>query len=113
LYKTRCFIHSQYVSQVHFRSRTSTLEGTTASTWVTVHATEDYSIKYERNSKIKYGIDAQGYSRENLPMTKSDAYVDASFAGDVDTHRSTTGYVFKISGGPVSWQSHMQTCGTI
>ena len=35
--------------------------------------------------------------------------MDASFAGDVDTRRSTTGYVFKISGGPVSWQSRMQT----
>ena len=42
-------------------------------------------------------------------MTELDAYVDASFAGDVDTRRSTTGYVFKISGGPVSWQSRMQT----
>ena len=36
-------------------------------------------------------------------------YVDASFASDEDTRRSTTGYVFKISGGPVSWQSRMQT----
>ena len=37
-------------------------------------------------------------------MTELDAYVDASFAGDVDTRRSTTGYVFKILGGPVPWQ---------
>ena len=36
-------------------------------------------------------------------------YVDASFAADLDTRRSTTGYVFKIAGGPVSWQSRMQT----
>ena len=35
--------------------------------------------------------------------------MDASVAGDVDTRRSTTGYVFKISGGSVSWQSRMQT----
>jgi hypothetical protein len=36
-------------------------------------------------------------------------YVDASHAADVDTRRSTTGYIFFISGGPVSWQSRMQT----
>ena len=34
---------------------------------------------------------------------------DASNAGDEDTRRRTTGYMFKICGGPVSWQSRMQT----
>ena len=42
-------------------------------------------------------------------MSDFKCYVDASFAEDLDTRRSTTGYVFKIAGGPVSWQSHMQT----
>ena len=74
-----------------------------------LYATKDYCIKYERNPEVIDGIDAQGYSRGFLPLTELDAYVDASFAGDVDTRRSTTGYVFKISGGPVSWQSRMQT----
>jgi hypothetical protein len=46
-------------------------------------------------------------------LTEFDAYVDASFAEDVDTRQSTTGYVFKISGGPVSWQSRMQTSVTL
>ena len=36
-------------------------------------------------------------------------YVDASHASDIDTRRSITGYIFFISGGPVSWQSRMQT----
>jgi hypothetical protein len=36
-------------------------------------------------------------------------YVDAIFAADQVTRRSTTEYVIKIAGGPVSWQSRMQT----
>jgi hypothetical protein len=37
----------------------------------------------------------QGYSRGVLLLTELDAYVDASFAEDVHTRRSTTGYVFQ------------------
>jgi hypothetical protein len=36
-------------------------------------------------------------------------YDDASHAADVDTQRSTTRYIFFISGGPLSWQSRMKT----
>ena len=74
-----------------------------------LYVTKDCCIKYERNPDVTDGIDAQGYSRGFLPLTELDAYVDANFAGDVDTRRSSTGYVFKILGGPVSWQSRMQT----
>ena len=35
-------------------------------------------------------------------------YVDADFAGDIDNRRSTTGYVFTLAGGPVSWKSTLQ-----
>ena len=45
-----------------------------------------------------------------LPMvTDFSCYVDARHASDIDTRRSITGYIFFISGGPVSWQSRMQT----
>ncbi|XP_038974968.1 secreted RxLR effector protein 161-like [Phoenix dactylifera] len=37
-----------------------------------------------------------------------EGFVDANFAGDLDTRRSTTGYVFNIFSGPISWRSTLQ-----
>ena len=36
-------------------------------------------------------------------------YVDSNFAGDLDKKKSTTGYVFTLAGGAVSWVSKLQT----
>lgn len=57
-------------------------------------------IRYLVNTKnvcIRYGEsnDLIGYS-------------DADFAGDVDTRKSTTGYIFLMNGGPVTWLSQKQ-----
>ena len=66
----------------------------------------DFCIKYQRNEDLDNGVEAQGFTRGILPRTTDfKCYVDASFASDEDTRRSTTGYDFKISGRPVSWQS--------
>ena len=35
-------------------------------------------------------------------------YCDADFAGDIDSRRSTTGFIFLLNGGPISWQSKLQ-----
>ncbi|RWS21908.1 integrase core domain protein-like protein [Leptotrombidium deliense] len=35
-------------------------------------------------------------------------YCDADYAGDLDSRRSTSGYVFILSGGAVSWMSRVQ-----
>ena len=39
-----------------------------------------------------------------------EGYCDADWAGDTGNRRSTTGYVFKLAGGPVSWSSKVQSC---
>ena len=36
-------------------------------------------------------------------------YVDADYASDVDDRRSTTGYLFTLSRGPICWKSTLQS----
>ena len=35
-------------------------------------------------------------------------YADADWGGDLDTRRSTTGYLFRVYGGVVAWKSRRQ-----
>ena len=35
-------------------------------------------------------------------------YADSDYGGDLDRRRSTTGYVFTLSGSPISWKSTLQ-----
>ena len=41
---------------------------------------------------------------------QSVSYSDSDWGGDLDDRKSTSGYLFKISGGPVSWRSKKQSC---
>ena len=40
-------------------------------------------------------------------------YVDANFAGDIDSRKSTTGFVFTLSGTAISWASNLQKIVTL
>jgi hypothetical protein len=40
-------------------------------------------------------------------------YTDSNMVGDVDTHKSTLGYLITFSGGVVSWQLRLQKCITL
>jgi transposase InsO family protein len=42
---------------------------------------------------------------ENIALK---GWSDSNFAGDVNTRKSTSGYVFKLANGPISWSSKMQ-----
>ena len=40
--------------------------------------------------------------------TEAVGYVDSDYAGDLDSRKSTTGYVFRFAGGPICWKSTLQ-----
>ncbi|CAN0872391.1 Retrovirus-related Pol polyprotein from transposon TNT 1-94, partial [Linum grandiflorum] len=39
-----------------------------------------------------------------------ESYTDEDRAGDLESRKSTSGYVFTFSGGAISWQSKLQKC---
>jgi hypothetical protein len=63
------------------------------------------SLRYLQGVKhlgIKFSASSCGDKPELI------GFSDADWGGDVDTRRSTTGYVFTLAGGPVSWSSRLQ-----
>jgi hypothetical protein len=57
-------------------------------------------LRYVRGT-VEFGIRFAG--SEGLQ-----GYCDADYAGDLDTRRSTTGFVFTLGGGAISWSSRLQ-----
>jgi hypothetical protein len=62
-------------------------------------------LRYVKGT-LDYGL---LYSANNSSTTLT-GYTDADWAGDLSTHRSTTGYVFQIQGSTTSWCSKRQGC---
>jgi len=60
------------------------------------------TLGYIKNT-IDYGLT---YSRDS--DLSPHAFVDADYGGCKDTRRSTSGYVFIMAGGPVTWSSKRQ-----
>lgn len=61
-------------------------------------------IKYLAGPR-DYGICFGGSETFNRQLN---GYSDADYAADIDTRRSTSGFVFTLNGGPVSWTSRRQ-----
>ena len=57
-----------------------------------VQGTKDLMLTYRRSDSLEI----RGYS-------------DADFAGDKDDRKSTSGYVFTLAGGTISWKSSKQS----
>ena len=64
-------------------------------------ATLKWVLRYLRGTS-NYCITIDGCSDEVC------GYVDSDFAGDLDKRRSTSGYVFTLAGGAISWMSKLQ-----
>jgi hypothetical protein len=62
------------------------------------------------------GTPEVGLSFDGTEGLKLREFCDADYAGDIDMRRSTTGYVFTLGGGAVSWASKCQptmACSTV
>jgi transposase InsO family protein len=57
---------------------------------------------------LRYIKGTTDYALTFKAVKQTVGYCDADWGGDLDTRRSTTGYLFKIFGGVVSWRSRRQ-----
>ena len=61
-----------------------------------LHGTNDYGLCYQGRLGLDRMLDIRGF-------------IDADWAGDLDQRRSTSGYVFNLFGGVVSWMSKKES----
>ena len=54
---------------------------------------------------VQYGL---VYTKDNL--IECCEYSDADWARDLDDRKSTSGYIFQVGGGSVSWKCSKQSC---
>jgi hypothetical protein len=66
------------------------------------HAAAQYLLRYLKGS-VNVGITYSPDVSDEII-----GYSDSDWASDVDTRRSTTGYVYFSCGGPISWKSRLQ-----
>lgn len=65
-------------------------------------------LKYLKGT-TKYTLFYQGNSTRSSKSVTIQGYVDVDWVGDVDRRRSTSGYVFMVNGGAISWMSKRQS----
>lgn len=72
-------------------------------------------VKGTMNLGVFYGRGAEnlGVIYEKSSEDDLKAYTDSDYAGDTEDRRSTSGYVFLLSGGAVAWSSRKQPMVTL
>ena len=72
--------------------------------------TEDHWIAVKRILRYLKGTTECGITYSTSDDNNPTGHCDADWAGDVGDRKSTSGYVFTLSGAPVSWRSKKQQC---
>ena len=67
----------------------------------------DHWLAAKRVLRYLKGTTKEGITYRPGPVVLV-GYSGADWAGDAETRRSTTGYVFHVAGGPVAWGSRLQ-----
>jgi len=110
--KTKCYPYREMVGSLLYASTKTRPDIAFAVNYVSRSVEEPteekikdvkHILKY-LNSNLNRGI--QYKKNKNINLLQ--AYSDADFAGDIETRRSTTGYIIFLAGGPISWCSRKQ-----
>lgn len=74
---------------------------------------EQHMLAAKRILRYVKGTAGFGIRYKRGEEQKLVGYVDSDYAGDVDDRKSTTGFVFMLGGGAVSWASKKQPIVTL
>jgi hypothetical protein len=71
-----------------------------------LQGSKDYGLVYNPNHSEQYSQEANFdcVQRQSLML-----YADADFAGEIETRKSTSGYIMFLFGCPIFWKSGLQT----
>ena len=75
-----------------------------------VKPTTDHWNAVKRVMRYLRGTTSLGIIFEQMEHLELKGYSDADWGGDINDRKSTSGYLFKISNGAISWRSKKQTC---
>ena len=72
--------------------------------------TKEHWTAVKRILRYLKGTSNLGLLYSSTTSSEIVGYSDADWAGDVGDRKSTSGYVFMLSGAAISWKSNKQTC---